>query len=70
MDEKQKYRIIQPLKKEISDDILFKSKMQEEIFYRKQLMKEIKDRIRLSVEANDPAFWKTLRLLLTGSDND
>lgn len=64
MDDKQRYKIIQPIKKEISDEILFKSKLQEEISYRRQLMKEIKERIRISIEANDPAFWKTLRILL------
>ncbi|MEJ5285860.1 MAG: hypothetical protein CH6_2933 [Candidatus Kapaibacterium sp.] len=64
MDENRKYKIIQPLKKEVSDDILFKSRLQEELHYRQQLMKEIRERIRLSVETNDPAFWKTLRVLL------
>lgn len=71
MDENLNYRIIKPLKKEINDDILFKkNKYQDELLYRKQILQEIRDRIKLSIDSNDPAFWKTLRILLGSSDNE
>lgn len=68
--EKKKNKIILPLKKEISDDILFKNKALEELNYRKQLMNEIRERIKLSIEANDPAFIKTLKALLGSSESE
>lgn len=68
--EQKKNKIILPLKKEISDDILFKNKALEELNYRKQLMNEIRERIKLSIEANDPAFIKTLKALLSSSESD
>ncbi|MCX7908142.1 MAG: hypothetical protein N2560_01305 [Ignavibacteria bacterium] len=70
MEESKNYRIIKPLKKEISDDILFKSKQQEEFLYRKQLIKEILQRIRISIETNDIAFWKTFRSLLGAQEEN
>jgi hypothetical protein len=70
MEEKKNYKIIKPLKKEITDDILFRNKALEEINYRKQLMNEIRERIRLSIEANDPAFIKTLKALLGSTENE
>jgi len=70
MEEKKNYKIIKPLKKEISDDILFRNKALDEINFRKQLMNEIKERIKLSIEANDPAFMRTLRALLGSSENE
>jgi len=68
MEESNKNRIIQPLKKEITDDVLFRKKAEEELKFRQQLIKEIRERIRLSVESNDPAFWKTLRALLGSTE--
>ncbi len=68
--EEKKNKIILPLKKEISDDILFKNKALKELNYRKQLMNEIRERIKLSIEANDPAFIKTLKALLSSSESD
>ncbi|MGB9851339.1 MAG: hypothetical protein ACPLPX_00565 [Candidatus Kapaibacteriota bacterium] len=68
MEESKKYRIIQPIKKEVSDDILFRNKQNEELLYRQQLMKEIRQRIKISIDTNDPAFWKTLRAFLGASE--
>lgn len=68
--EEKKNKIILPLKKEISDDILFKNKALEELNYRNQLMNEIRERIKLSIEANDPAFIKTLKALLSSESNN
>jgi hypothetical protein len=68
MEESNKNRIIQPLRKEITDDVLFRKKAEEELKFRQQLIKEIRERIKLSVESNDPAFWKTLRALLGSTD--
>jgi hypothetical protein len=70
MEEKKNYKVIKPLKKEITDDILVRNKALEEINYRKQLMNEIRERIRLSIEANDPAFIKTLKALLGSTENE
>lgn len=70
MEKKQNYRIIQPLKKEVKDDVLFKSQLQEELLYRKQLLNEIKQRIRISIETNDQAFWKTLRILISQPEKE
>ncbi len=72
MEESRNYRIIKLLEKEVNDDdILFKrNKYQEELLHRKQIRQEIRDRIKLSIDSNDPAFWKTLRALLGSSENE
>ncbi|MFN3781473.1 MAG: hypothetical protein ACK4SO_04785 [Candidatus Kapaibacteriota bacterium] len=71
MEKGRNYRILKPLEKEINDDILFKkNKYQEELLHRKQSLQEIRDRIKLSIDSNDPAFWKTLKAFLGSSENE
>ena len=51
--------------KKLSD---IESAQKEEIIMKKILINEIKDKLKLKIGSNDPAFMKTLKYLLSDSD--